>query len=202
MNTKKKVFLYSTIVLMGLLAVTVIMNQFQTSKIDIHGNYVTFNSLEELEQFSDLIIIGSPVEPFNKRKHKETRFEDGNLESFSTLTKLDIKSIIKKTDLSLNNESSLEVVEPVGLIKEGLGKRKLTIEGYSEMKENLDYLIFLKMNSYGEYSVVANTLGRYNLDGKDLEDSGNEEYQEKKASIKTEALKKYVNFVTPYLQTE
>ncbi|NMM53003.1 hypothetical protein [Paenibacillus aquistagni] len=39
------------------------------------------------------------------------------------------------------------------------------------MKKGSKYLIFLKKNSYGQYSVINMQAGKFNLDGTDSDDS-------------------------------
>lgn len=40
------------------------------------------------------------------------------------------------------------------------------------MKQNNRYLVFLKKNVNGQYAVIFNNKGKYNLDNKDVEDYG------------------------------
>jgi hypothetical protein len=87
------------------------------------------------------------------------------------------------------------VVEPaVGIIENRVkGKTKVRTGPYTEMKKNMTYLMFLKKNINGDYSIMFNTLGRYNIDNKDAEDEAVENYSEEYKSWKVKKInyKKY-----------
>lgn len=142
------------------------------STVEIDGNYPVYNSLEELEINADLIIVGHPIKEFSKREHITTYYDSGDIQDMYTLTEIKIKENIKKpSDSVLRNEDTITIIEPVGLIQEFDGKKKIVMHGYSELKKDSDYIIFLTKNTHGNYAIIGNNLGKYNIDGTDLTDT-------------------------------
>jgi hypothetical protein len=91
------------------------------------------------------------------------------------------------------------VIEPVGIVGEGVkggGKKiKINIEGYQEMKKGKKYLLFLKSNSHGGFSVLNMNSGKFNLDGTDPEDLGQRAAKDEKLKLKQDVFKKYEKFL-------
>ena len=60
------------------------------------------------------------------------------------------------------------------------------------MKKDKKYIIFLKSNGLGGFSVINMNEGKFNLDGTDPDDLG-KEHTEKKEKLKKEVLSKYAD---------
>ena len=166
-------------------------------EVSLSAKYLGYATVDELDADAQIIITGSPTEDFLNRKHVDTRYPDGTSQDFHTLTSVQVDEIIKKpTDLKLEVGQLFPVIEPVGIIGEevkGGGKKiKINIEGYQEMKKDKKYIIFLKSNGLGGFSVINMNEGKFNVDGTDPDDLG-KEHTEKKEKLKKEVLSKYAD---------
>ena len=131
--------------------------------ISLEAHYITYNSAEELDK-ADLILIGTPIADFLEREHQTSYYFDGSLEDFYTNTEIQVEKIIKSpNDFELDNSDTFSVIEPVGLVEMD-GAKKVTIDGYREMKKGEKYIMFFNKNAYGKYSIINNDLGKFNLD--------------------------------------
>lgn len=68
--------------------------------IDISTNSLTFEDVDRLDQFSDLIIVGYAKDDFENREHIISSYEDGALQDFYTKTDIIIDQIIKNLTIS------------------------------------------------------------------------------------------------------
>jgi hypothetical protein len=158
------------------------------------AQYIGFDAAEPLEQYADLIIVGSPVKDFLDRGHIVDRFPDGEIQSVATASDFKVEKTIKTpSDFVLPDSKVITVIEPGGLVDEGAGgKAKIEIEGYVDIKKNSKYILFLKKNLRGKYAVINMNLGKFNLDNTDPNDAGKED-KEKKEKLKKEILSKYAD---------
>ncbi|WP_341279939.1 hypothetical protein [Paenibacillus sp. FSL H8-0537] len=143
-------------------------SEASTSKmrdIEMSVRYMVYDSLKDLEQAADLIIIGAPVQSFEERDQNSTYYRDGTVQDFYSLTKVELFKIIKQpVDWVVTKQ--LEVVEPVGIITEADGmKTKIKAAGYNEMVPHTKYIIFLKKNSMGKYSIINMDNGKFEVEG-------------------------------------
>ncbi len=163
--------------------------QSDSREISIEANYVSYSDVEQLDQMSDLIVIGTPTKSFKERKHVSTYFDDGTLQDFYTLTELKIDRIIKGPD-DFKHNKSLIIVEPIGSVEIDSKKTKITYEGYTELQAGQKSIIFLKKNSFGEYSVINMNLGKFNIEQNLQTQSGDAEAVSKEKFRQT-VLEKY-----------
>ncbi|MEK5232339.1 hypothetical protein MHB42_11280 [Lysinibacillus sp. FSL K6-0232] len=70
-------------------------------------------------------------------------------------------------------------------------KKKLITNHYKELQERSAYILFLKQNTFGQYAVINNNLGKFNIDQTDSFDIGEEKSAEAK-QFKEDVLKKYM----------
>jgi len=137
------------------------------------------------------------LKAFLDRKHVVTHFSDGTRQDFYTLTEIKIEKIIKQPDsLVLNLSQTLEVIEPITVIDEGKsGKVKLARDNYLELRRGSRYILFLKKGlGVDNYFVINRNLGKFNLDGTDVDDLGEEDkpvLRKEKLNFKKDVLKKY-----------
>ncbi|QDS36350.1 hypothetical protein [Brevibacillus brevis] len=161
--------------------------------ISLEALYITYESAEELDE-ADLILIGTPTSDFSDREHKTSYYADGSLQDFYTLTEIEVDKIIKSpNDFDLKESETLSIIEPVGMIELD-GTKKITIDEYKEMEKGEKYIIFLNDNGYGQYSVINNDLGKFNLDSKSAK---SEKSLSKNSAItlKEDVLEKYSEFI-------
>lgn len=140
------------------------------SLITLDGNFVGYDSFGELDSSADLVIVGVPTQDFLERDHVTTYYPSGDIQDFFTRTEIKVMDVLKNAKkYQVETMPTLDIIEPIGLIQEFDGKKKLVFEGYSELKKDSKYVLFLKENYLGEYSIINNDLGKFNLD--DDEDS-------------------------------
>lgn len=167
-------------------------------------NYETYETVEELDNGADVILIGSPTKEFEEREHV-IKFTEPNglitnkhISDYYTLSEIKVKKILKedsRLQTKLNGDL-LKVIEPLAIVDYGEEKVKLMREGYTEMKKNSRYIIFLKKNTNGDYSVINMSKGKFNLDDTDTEDilyvhGGHKDVDDRKVKLKEQIIEKY-----------
>lgn len=183
LNTSSKHVITLTVVgLIIFLSLLLIMNiKKPLPVVQVEANEITFDTPEKLDAAADLITIASPSKDFMDREHMLTFFDDGTIEDYYTLTEVQVDKVIKAPDnFNLPKNNSFSIIEPVGIVERSTGKRKLVTNNYVELKEKSSYIMFLQQNSMGQYGIINNNLGKFNLDNKDPLDIG-----EKKSSEAT-----------------
>jgi hypothetical protein len=132
-------------------------------------SYVQYSNVDELDKKSDIIVIAQPEKditectPVIKYIQGTMKIEDAYTVSPFKVIKL-IKGDLNKT---------IDVLQPVVLITQG-DEKFLRILGdfYTVANKNNKYILFLsKVPEHNFYSVVSLEYGKYNLDGKDNEES-------------------------------
>jgi hypothetical protein len=133
--------------------------------ITIHGNYIKDNTEEELNERADIILYGSPVDKFEEREHVNIKNEYGVIADYYTLTNFKVKKVLKNiTSLQINKKDLFSVIEPIGFIQEFDGKKIISMDSYEAMVENTNYIIYLKSNNRGGYSIINFSNGKFNMD--------------------------------------
>ncbi|MFD0698544.1 hypothetical protein ACFQZT_31200 [Paenibacillus sp. GCM10027628] len=152
---------------------------------------VPYNDLQSLEKNAEIILIATPTNDFEGRDHKATYFPGGKssntIQDAYTLTNIKVQKVIKSNG-EVSEDKTIKVIEPVGLIQEITGKKKLTVDDYSEMEKGKKYVVFLKKNTQGQYSIMSSAYGKYNLDNADTKDTTDIQNRE---NIKKEIKSKY-----------
>ncbi|MFB4160376.1 hypothetical protein ACE1TF_10865 [Geomicrobium sp. JSM 1781026] len=159
---------------------------------------ITFDNLEEMEEFSDAVVIGRTSDDFIDREHVNIYYEDGYLEDFYTLTNIDVHDVMHYSEDRFNFSEEIKIVEPLSIVGNEEEEVKLISEGYEELKADTDYLIFLKENIFGDMSVVWQNYGKFNLESDDIGNpdlySSKSDYEaasEFKSNLFEEATKRY-----------
>lgn len=156
-----------------------------------HVRVVTYHDLASLEEAADLVLIGSPTDAFEDRDHRVTYFEGEKaqtIQDYYTLTKFEVHRVIQSNDPDVQQDKSIEVIEPIGLVQEFTGRVKLKYEDYSEMEKGKTYVIFLKKMASGHYSIMSLAYGKYSIGN---HDGKNSTYNENRERIKMEIKEKY-----------
>ena len=149
-------------------------------RLVIPANYHKYENEKDLNEDADLIVIASPNDSFINREHVATytpaeEYLPESLENFYTINTSTIKEVLKpaeESDIPVGSE--LDVIEPVAIVDTGEWKQILTIDNYLEMDENINYIIYLKRNTYGEYGVINMNNGRFNLEAEEQITNPNE----------------------------
>lgn len=132
------------------------------NEINVETQYESYGTLSELSNYSDLVVIASPTDDFENRKHIATFYDTGDLQDYYTLNNLSIKKILAGD--SSNIGGNLEVIESNGLVESGAQKIKMINDGYKETQKGLEYILFLKKDSQGQYQIVNRNEGTFTLD--------------------------------------
>ncbi|KOP68944.1 hypothetical protein AMS62_04235 [Bacillus sp. FJAT-18019] len=133
----------------------------------VSSDYVGYSTGNGLFNNAELVVIGSPTKDFEDREVHLTELPKGFVADIATFTEINVEKVLKGPE---EDAVSLTVIEPIGVYQTFKGKKRIAYEGYTEMKKDNKYLIFLKKNSYGQYSVINMQAGKFNLDGTDPED--------------------------------
>ncbi len=159
---------------------TKILIKNEKEVINLLGSYIKYNNLKELEKASDLIVIGEPLDEFEKRNHKATYFKDGTQEDIYTITKLKVYEVLVTKENDVKNGEVIEIIEPITLKD---NKIITTSDYYALEKEK--YVIFLAKNTYGEYSIINMNEGKFKYNNKYKNSDKN--------SLKYQVYEKYIN---------
>lgn len=146
--------------------------------VDIHSNFVSFDDVESLEASSDLIVIGKATKNFDEREHFETLYDDGNLQDFYTLTEIEIEKVLKAPEDFSLTQNNLTIVEPVSYININNKNTKITREHYKELLAEDTSVIFLKKNTFGQFSINNQNNGKFSLNKLTPINFAGEEYKE------------------------
>jgi len=128
--------------------------------LQVHGDSIVYATLSELEEAADIIAFVRPVTPFLGREHVNSFYSDGAIQDFYTKSRVDMLKTFKDVNGAVGAARTFEMIEPVGLVEQGSRRLKLQIEGYSETESGKTYLVFLKSNGLGGYSVINMNNGK------------------------------------------
>lgn len=160
--------------------------------VNAMATFVGYAHVDELDEASDLILIGTPTQEFVERASDNTYFSDGSIQDISTLTDFQIKHVVKNAE-NIELGEAIQIIEPISIIEQNGVTTVLTVEDYLELQKGKTYIIFLGKNTYGRYSVINMNNGRFAI-----EEDGNLELavmadsvQEKHSKFQKEVLEKY-----------
>lgn len=128
--------------------------------VNLPANSITFSEVDKLHAFAELIVIGYATDEFADREHVITAFDDGTMQSFHTNTTIKIKQVLKKPEDFPSDLTELTVIEPVSLD----GDVKYTANDYVELQKDEPSVLFLLRNSYGDYGLINDNLGKFSLE--------------------------------------
>ncbi|RCX14800.1 hypothetical protein DFR58_11434 [Anaerobacterium chartisolvens] len=160
------------VILAALLSICILACIYYASPMKIQrikAAYAGYSSIEELSEYSDMVIIATPLKEFEECPPTIKYNPDGRIEDEYTVSPFGVKKVIKG-DSQLK---SADILQPAAIIENALGKKVLRITGdyYTVMKKGESYLLFLKkVEEEGFYSVVSLEYGKYNLDGGDQDE--------------------------------
>lgn len=129
--------------------------------ISVSANYESYEKVDLADASADLIVLGKPLSPFESRKHTVRYNDQGLITDFYTTTPIQMVDIYKnRASSSVKVGGQLEVLEPIALLSDENASTLFQYENYTEMNEGSVYIIFLKKNTFGQYSVMNMSLGR------------------------------------------
>lgn len=162
-----------------------------------HGNYKAFDEEAPLFDDADLVVIAKTDTAFLDREHVVKYFEPDAgqegaskaIEDFYTRTPITVLKVLKtpkSTPVSENED--LRVIEPVSIIEQEGTSQKITVENYNEIQAGEKYVLYLKLNTYGEYGVINMNNGRFSLESESLtldsQEHGHENDQDQHDTLK------------------
>ncbi|QDH21448.1 hypothetical protein [Saccharibacillus brassicae] len=146
-----------------------------------------------MEKVADVIVVGTPLLPFEEREHKATYYDDNVIQDFYTLTDFKVEQVIKDPDQAVQ-DGKIKFVEPISIIISKDGEKIIrSIADYQDVQEGEKYLVFLKDNTLGQYGVINMKNGTFDLN-ENVENSFNAleiEGDPVHEKMKQEALAKY-----------
>ncbi len=156
----------------------------QTKVIEISAMSVTHEDLSELENRSELIVTGQPLESEN---HVLTD-EEGFVQEGFTITNFKVDGVYSnKSEKQLKEGDIIRVAEPVYIIDNEMkpGQTQFIIEDYKPMQQSDRYILVLKPDvTYPDLSViVGGQEGQYNLNndmvkGSTISEGGAQNFKE------------------------
>ncbi len=177
------------------------------------GNYKTYENAEDLEIASGLIIIGKPQAsleeskptsiPISQQLTKQpivnesivVKDNDGAIIDRYTISSVKVQKVVK----GQFKEKEIRVIQPSAVVKEDNQAPFIsTIEGYSPLKKNSKYILFLKEidtatypKMAGVYSILSVNQGKFNFDNTDTEETKVEASDNQYADLKAKVRAKY-----------
>ncbi|AIQ31227.1 hypothetical protein P40081_25975 [Paenibacillus sp. FSL P4-0081] len=130
--------------------------------VNIETEYELFDNLSELSNNSDLVVVASPMDDFENRKHIATFYDTGDLQDYYTLNNLSIKKVLAGDSSDIGE--NLEVIESNAIVDFGLQKVKMVNDGYQETQKGTEYILFLSKNPQGQYQIINRNAGVFTLD--------------------------------------
>ncbi|RCX13858.1 hypothetical protein DFR58_11694 [Anaerobacterium chartisolvens] len=194
----KKVLLICGCIILTVAAVAAGVKYFGTpggKVISIMGSIKGFDSIEEMESQSSLIIIGSPEKDFLSCTPTIKYDDNGRYEDFFTLRKIKIDKVLKGD----KDFETIDVVEAAAAINNDPFKYQkdiLTDEGYTPMEKGKKYLLFLKKNRNERNIIMGVYHGKFNLDGQDALEKKAVEKTRHYKNLKQQALEEYKNEIS------
>lgn len=138
--------------------------EYKFPRHNLEASYIGFGNLDDLEKHSDIIVVGTPVLPFEERKNATSHYEDGVMESFATITEFTADTVLKDPD-QVVRDGQVTFYEPIAFTERTDGAKALfSIADYRELQYGNRYLVFLADNGHNGYGVINMNNGTFNMD--------------------------------------
>lgn len=183
MNKKTFIFLNFIILSIATFVYLIVDKNYIKEEQDPSPFYIRFNSLKELENFNPITIKGYKI---GESQHIDKK-------SFTTIKVTEV--LRNKSTKTIKVGDEIKIWEPYEIIDKGLlpGKIKSNKGLYTEILDNVEYVMFMGWHSQGYYSLGPLEQGKYDLTNSDKKTeemmNGIVEYH----NIKNELLEKYGN---------
>ncbi|MDC3413183.1 hypothetical protein NC797_11640 [Aquibacillus sp. 3ASR75-11] len=165
--------------------------------VNFDANYIKYTEESKMFEEADLVVLAKVNKSFEDREHvvkylpSDPQLKEDVIEDFYTKTPITIKKVLKKTnDDNIDKKGTLNIIEPVSIIKNKDKRKKFTTENYLELKKGEKYVLYLKKNTFGEYSVINMNNGRFNMNvddefkNKQIDKKDKETHKKMKQEIK------------------
>ncbi|MGG0848410.1 hypothetical protein [Peribacillus simplex] len=160
-------------------------------EVPISGKYIGFDSLHEMEEESNIIVVGKKI----STKENIVKLDSTNAytDAYSLANFEIIKVIKNKTDKVFDKKDNLTVMEYAATDTDSFGKKRyFHLEDYTPMKDGKHYTLYLRESKTdpGVYLIRGAVFGKVPLDTvEEIED-------EKVKAIAKQAKEKYKNEIT------
>lgn len=158
--------------------------------IKIHGDHALYNSVEQLENYSDVIVVAKAVDEFSKYTPTLTYTPEGRLNAYDTVVDM---QVIKSIKGSVNKGEVIKVIEHAAYIPSTLKKTPDLIinEDVTLFQKGSKYILMLKKLEDGTYSVISLNQGKFNIDNSDLQEKEQESIDSQFSDLKKKVKNKY-----------
>jgi hypothetical protein len=161
---KKSGLIYLAICLLCSAVAGYLMADTKVVTFDVEAKQVSFESTEELIDFSELIVAGEPLKSINHVIYSK----DGSTAEAYTITQFRIDEIYENdTVYNVNEGDIIKVAEPTYVIDNGikLGKTLFSYNGYENMLKNNKYLLLLVTDVVYDdlYAISGLSEGKHNI---------------------------------------
>jgi len=141
--------------------------QYGFPKVNLDAGYIGFGDLDALEEHSDIIAVGTPVLPFEERENTTSRYDDGVMQDFATITDFAVDTVIKDPGQIVQN-GQVTFYEPIAFADRMDGSKALfSIADYRELQYGNRYVVFLSDNGHNGYGIINMNNGTFNMDKSD-----------------------------------
>ncbi|MFT9819896.1 hypothetical protein [Lysinibacillus sp. NPDC056185] len=168
-----------------------------------HGSYIAYDAESQLFNDAELVVMAKTDKKFEDREHVVKYISSNNesdaglppvIEDFYTKTPITISKLLKQDESSsITENDNLTIIEPISYDEQ----KKLSIENYAELTDGEMYILYLKKNTFGEYSIINMNNGRFNLESNDkiqsISEHGHEIDKEKHEEMKSDVVKRFAN---------
>jgi hypothetical protein len=182
------------------------VNDMPIPVIDSQCDCDSYSSIEGMEKDADVVAIVKPTQKFTDRK-TEIKYVEGRtkgsklITSVQTITEVKIEKILHAKDHFDKNLQHVKVSEPVGIFIDNDGeKKKQTSNGYTEMVKDNSYIVYLKLDSKGNYQILNAFNGKFNLDDPNVANDILNDRKNHFNLFNVKVKEKYKNELVMYLQ--
>ena len=159
-------------------------------EITLQSTRKMFSDVNELEKWSDLIIVGKTEKDFFDLAPSIIYSSENYVQDFYTITDVKISKVIKGE----YSKSSIPVVQSAALDtpKNKQQKELLISDGCSVMQKGEKYLLFLrKTDIEGVYGILSVNQGKFNLDSLDTKEKDITDKDEQLQKLRQSVMERY-----------
>jgi len=166
--------------------------------VDVH--HMQFGMMKEYENFedrmagSDLVVVATLLE----EPENITRGEHGVFDGYHN-SKIRIEKVLKG-DKTLTNQA-ITIREPYYTVDKGLypGNNEFYYGDYTKMLQDTSYILCLGWDDvWNQYGISSSHEGKFNIDGKDVDEKAIEKSNEKVKKLKEEMLENLKEEISLY----
>lgn len=165
----------------------------KTNVVIWSADFEMYESVHELVDDSDLIVIGNP----KAKKNHIVIIDDGIVEEGYTITDFKINKVVSADDIDEKAHlNDIIVVEPYYYYDDPIGQSLISIEGYAPMRMKGKYILFLQSNREGDMYLINGVYqGKHNINAQNSERDIFKDHANS-IHLREDVLSKYENEIT------